>query len=289
MSDTDNIKKKKMSHHSSNQLCVIEGDYNLTKYNNSNQVKSSSPSKKSANIAKLNELIEAYKSKYPSITNESGVELMVIHSKDGSELCMNLLNNLGLTPNGSNQNSTTLSTTLNEFDLTTTTTTTLSTANSNQRYVSSSLTNFVCFIIPDFDQNDKVFLKLEETQSKLTNLFNNLQSSNQSSKLLSQQKRFMIFGWPVLNYCLHNNLNLVAACDVERPLYSKIMSGCFVCFTGFKKENKNTVAHCIKLVHYMGGSVRKEYNKKITHLIVKSTLSTKYKVIFFLIIKYYSS
>ena len=27
----------------------------------------------------------------------------------------------------------------------------------------------------------------------------------------------------------------------------------------------------------MGGSVRKEYNKKITHLIVKSTLSTKYK------------
>lgn len=66
--------------------------------------------------------------------------------------------------------------------------------------------------------------------------------------------------------------------DVDRPLYCKLLSGCFVCFTGFKKENKNTVAHCIKLVHYMGGSVRKEYNKKITHLIVKSTLSTKYKV-----------
>jgi hypothetical protein len=59
------------------------------------------------------------------------------------------------------------------------------------------------------------------------------------------------------------------------------MSGCFVCFTGFKKENKQTVGHCIKLVHYMGGSVRKEYNKKITHLIVKSTLSTKYKVSLF--------
>lgn len=66
--------------------------------------------------------------------------------------------------------------------------------------------------------------------------------------------------------------------EVERPLYCKLMSGCFVCFTGFRKENKHTVAHCIKLVHYMGGSVRKEYNKKITHLIVKSTLSTKYKV-----------
>lgn len=65
--------------------------------------------------------------------------------------------------------------------------------------------------------------------------------------------------------------------DVERPLYCKMMSGCFVCFTGFRKENKHTVAYCIKLVHYMGGSVRKEYNKKITHLIVKSTLSTKYK------------
>jgi hypothetical protein len=273
VSDSNNINKK-MSHHSLNQLCVIEGDYNLTKYNNP-QVKPSSPSKKSASIAKLNELVEAYKSKYPTIINESETELMVIHSKDGSELCMNLLNSFGLSSNVSNQNSTTLSTTLNEFDLTTTTTTTLSTANTNQRYVSSSLTNFVCFIIPDFDQSDKVFLKLEETQSKLTNLFNNLQ--NQSSKLIPQQKRFMIFGWPVLNYCLHNNINLVSACDVERPLYSKIMSGCFVCFTGFKKENKNTVAHCIKLVHYMGGSVRKEYNKKITHLIVKSTLSTKYK------------
>lgn len=67
------------------------------------------------------------------------------------------------------------------------------------------------------------------------------------------------------------------ATDVERPLYCKLMSGCFVCFTGFRKENKHSVAHCIKLVHYMGGSVRKEYNKRITHLIVKSTLSTKYK------------
>ena len=72
--------------------------------------------------------------------------------------------------------------------------------------------------------------------------------------------------------------SLTTVTKMERPLYCKLMSDCFVCFTGFKKENKNTVAHCIKLVHYMGGSVRKEYNKKITHLIVKSTLSTKYKV-----------
>ena len=75
--------------------------------------------------------------------------------------------------------------------------------------------------------------------------------------------------------------SLKNASDVERPLYCKLMSGCFVCFTGFKKENKQTVGHCIKLVNYMGGSVRKEYNKKITHLIVKSTLSTKYKVNYF--------
>jgi protein ECT2 len=55
------------------------------------------------------------------------------------------------------------------------------------------------------------------------------------------------------------------------------MSESIVCFTGFRKENKAVVAHCIKLVHYMGGSVRKEYNKRITHLIVKSAMSTKYK------------
>ncbi len=56
------------------------------------------------------------------------------------------------------------------------------------------------------------------------------------------------------------------------------MGDAIVCFTGFHKENKHIVAHCIRLVHYMGGSVRKEYNKRITHLIVKSTMSTKYKV-----------
>ena len=91
-------------------------------------------------------------------------------------------------------------------------------------------------------------------------------------------KRLLIFGWPVLHHCLQQRLSLAAVSEVERPLYCKAMSGCFVCFTGFRKENKHTVAHCIRLVHYMGGSVRKEYNKKITHLIVKSTLSTKYKV-----------
>jgi hypothetical protein len=56
------------------------------------------------------------------------------------------------------------------------------------------------------------------------------------------------------------------------------MNDAIVCFTGFRQENKHIVAHCIRLVHYMGGSVRKEYNKRITHLIVKSTMSTKYKV-----------
>lgn len=79
------------------------------------------------------------------------------------------------------------------------------------------------------------------------------------------------------------------ATDVERPLYCKLMSGCFVCFTGFRKENKQTVANCIKLVHYMGGSVRKEYNKRITHLIVKSTLSTKYKVLLKLSLNFFIS
>jgi hypothetical protein len=55
------------------------------------------------------------------------------------------------------------------------------------------------------------------------------------------------------------------------------MQNAIVCFTGYRRENKNVVANCIKLVHYMGGSVRKEYNKRITHLIVKSTMSAKYK------------
>lgn len=269
-----------------NQLCVIEGDYKIDTENNIEVSKNNkSPSKTLvSNNEKLNTLIESYNLKIKN--NQIGTEkhpsndFVILHSKDGSELCSSLLQSLGAY----------------DFDTTliNSTVTNDKSLNINQRYTSSGGSNFVCFLVSDFDQNDCVFLKLEETQSKLSSIFNSLNNSasttitnntitnnnshnNTTTSSPNFNKRFLIFGWPVLNHCLENNMNLNMVTEVERPLYCKIMSGCFVCFTGFRKENKHTVAYCIKLVHYMGGSVRKEYNKKITHLIVKSTLSTKYK------------
>ena len=77
----------------------------------------------------------------------------------------------------------------------------------NQR---GSSTNglFVCFLISDFDQNDTVFTKLEETQSKICSFFNATVNSTVNSTVINTKltTRFMVFGWPVINYCLENNL-----------------------------------------------------------------------------------
>ncbi|CAF0879713.1 unnamed protein product [Brachionus calyciflorus] len=278
-----------------NHLCVINGDYKILK----KELKNDGNDNPQNGMDKLNELIEFYKINLQQQGQDECFQL--IHSRDGNELYTSLLNSFGLNSIATNDLDKTISN-LNEI-------LSLNSAPGAQQYQrlaiqhlnnnNNNSSSYICFIISDFDQSDSIFLKLEETQLKLTNFINsingaqaaNLTSNTSSAHLLStsnmsilqanqsssHQKRFMIFGWPVLYYCIKNDLCLTMATDVERPLYCKLMSGCYVCFTGFRKENKNSVAYCIKLVHYMGGSVRKEYNKRITHLIVKSTLSTKYK------------
>ncbi len=97
-------------------------------------------------------------------------------------------------------------------------------ANLTQRFTNAGSSNFVCFIISDFDlQNDCVFLKLEETQAKLSSMYNsfkntasttltnsaviqNITNPTTSNSQISFNKRFLIFGWPVLDYCSQNNI-----------------------------------------------------------------------------------
>ena len=272
-----------------NHLCLIEGDYKLSK--KSIHDLKEHLSKRNAKIknlqidsskSRIDDLIEMYKVNLDD--SEELKTLNIIYSKDGSELLNYLLNNYGLTSSINETDSAAqLPKTIQHF----------STTSNLLDPTNTSNNNFICFLINDFDQNDQAFLKLEEIQLKINSLLslksinganppNSTVSTSTLNATAAQQnnnshKRFIIFGWPVLYNCVRNELSLKNATDVERPLYCKLMSGCFVCFTGFKKENKQMVGHCIKLVHYMGGSVRKEYNKKITHLIVKSTLSTKYK------------
>lgn len=193
---------------SSNQVCVIEGDYNVT-------YDAASPSKQSED-KRLSQLIESYKKKLNLATDASSEsssssktaseysKFTLIHSKDGSELYTSILQSFGLTASD-------LDNTINSANGDTTVSTIVTANGTNkaqqQRTTNSNYTTFICFLINDFDQNDNVFTKLEETQLKLCNFLNTLNHATaHTSQNGNIQKRFMIFGWPVLHYCLENSL-----------------------------------------------------------------------------------
>ncbi|XP_014677396.1 PREDICTED: protein ECT2-like [Priapulus caudatus] len=61
-----------------------------------------------------------------------------------------------------------------------------------------------------------------------------------------------------------------------RPLYCLAMSGLVVCFTGFRK--KEDLTKLVTLIHHMGGSIRKDFTQRVTHLVSNSTSGEKYRV-----------
>uniref|UniRef100_A0A1B6G064 Protein ECT2 n=1 Tax=Cuerna arida TaxID=1464854 RepID=A0A1B6G064_9HEMI len=61
----------------------------------------------------------------------------------------------------------------------------------------------------------------------------------------------------------------------SRPLYSLAMWGLIVCFTGFRK--KEELMRLIQKIHNMGGSIRKEMNSKVTHLVAQRCGGDKYQ------------
>lgn len=65
--------------------------------------------------------------------------------------------------------------------------------------------------------------------------------------------------------------------ELHRPIYNRAMIGVCLCFTGFK--NKEEMSRLCRLVHHMGGSVKKEFSGQITHLVASCIYqgSIKYK------------
>lgn len=83
-----------------------------------------------------------------------------------------------------------------------------------------------------------------------------------------------IVGPSVIYNCARENLPLPWS---SRPLYCTSMSNIVVCFTGFKEKSK--LSNLCALVHYMGGSVRKDFNgRRVTHLVANSASGEKYRV-----------
>ncbi|KAL6469130.1 hypothetical protein MHYP_G00226540 [Metynnis hypsauchen] len=82
-----------------------------------------------------------------------------------------------------------------------------------------------------------------------------------------------ILGPPVVFHCAGKGEPLPFS---SRPLYSTTMLNLSLCFTGFRK--KEEVVNLVNLVHHMGGTIRKDFSAKVTHLIAHSTHGEKYRL-----------
>lgn len=61
----------------------------------------------------------------------------------------------------------------------------------------------------------------------------------------------------------------------NRPIFNYCMRGVVTCFTGIRKKDELTLL--VDLIHSMGGSIRKDMNTKVTHLICNTTGGDKYQ------------
>ncbi|KAF7651928.1 hypothetical protein LDENG_00103440 [Lucifuga dentata] len=91
------------------------------------------------------------------------------------------------------------------------------------------------------------------------------------SFLYKQDSR--IIGPPVVLHCAAKKEPLLFSC---RPLYSTVMLNLSLCFTGFR--NKEEMKNLVNLVHHMGGTIRRDFSTKVTHLIAYSTHGEKYRL-----------
>uniref|UniRef100_A0A3Q3WC29 Uncharacterized protein n=1 Tax=Mola mola TaxID=94237 RepID=A0A3Q3WC29_MOLML len=82
-----------------------------------------------------------------------------------------------------------------------------------------------------------------------------------------------IVGPPVVLHCAAKEESLQFSC---RPLYSTTMLSLSLCFTGFR--DKEEMKNLVNLVHHMGGTIRKDFSTKVTHLVAHSTHGEKYRL-----------
>lgn len=87
-----------------------------------------------------------------------------------------------------------------------------------------------------------------------------------------RKSKHRIYGPPALKQVADSKDGLTY---VNRPIYNFAMKGVITCFTGIRKKDELT--RLVNLIHSMGGSIRKDLNSKITHLICTSSSGDKYQ------------
>ncbi|KAK6644547.1 hypothetical protein RUM43_000814 [Polyplax serrata] len=88
------------------------------------------------------------------------------------------------------------------------------------------------------------------------------------------QMKCRILGSTALQELVNSNEPLPPS-DRIRPMYCLSMKGLIICFTGFRK--RTDLCHLAGLIHLMGGSIRKEMEYKITHLVANYPSGDKYQ------------
>lgn len=86
------------------------------------------------------------------------------------------------------------------------------------------------------------------------------------------KSKHRIMGPPALIYAAKMKDGLI---HNARPIYNYSMKGVITCFTGIRKKDELT--KLVKLIHSMGGGIRKDMNSKVTHLISNVSGGEKYQ------------
>ncbi|XP_055533727.1 protein ECT2 isoform X3 [Wyeomyia smithii] len=86
------------------------------------------------------------------------------------------------------------------------------------------------------------------------------------------RSKHRILGPPALQQAVQAGNGLLRN---NRPIYNYCMRGVITCFTGIRKKDELT--RLVDLIHSMGGSIRKDMNTKVTHLICNTTGGEKYQ------------
>ncbi|XP_058828946.1 protein ECT2 isoform X3 [Topomyia yanbarensis] len=86
------------------------------------------------------------------------------------------------------------------------------------------------------------------------------------------RSKHRILGPPALQQAVRAGEGLLRN---NRPIYNYCMRGVITCFTGIRKKDELT--RLVDLIHSMGGSIRKDMNTKVTHLICNVSGGEKYQ------------
>lgn len=87
-----------------------------------------------------------------------------------------------------------------------------------------------------------------------------------------RRSKHRIYGPPALQQVANSRNGLTY---FNRPIYNFAMKDVITCFTGIRKKDELT--RLVNLIHSMGGSIRKDLNSKVTHLICNSSSGNKYQ------------